>query len=246
MKKISILPVLSFGCLVVLASGSLAQTSNNIATWSVWNPPTTAYSGEESKNGNTYNYASGTIGRITFSDATFIDVSYSGEVIQGESSFLTTTNDSWAPSYAYTSSAVSNLPSNNDRIGLMGFGIGTSTLTFSAPVTGLVMNIFSLGTWVNNDMESWTFNHPFSIQSYQVGGNNQPFSSSENTLNGIESSGTITFADTFTELTWNISNPDLTAFTVGTLQSTVPEPSTYALLLLSGAASLWALKRRKS
>ena len=26
----------------------------------------------------------------------------------------------------------------------------------------------------------------------------------------------------------------------------VPEPSTYALLLLSGAASLWALKRRKS
>lgn len=28
--------------------------------------------------------------------------------------------------------------------------------------------------------------------------------------------------------------------------ATVPEPSTYALLLLSGAASLWALKRRKS
>jgi hypothetical protein len=26
----------------------------------------------------------------------------------------------------------------------------------------------------------------------------------------------------------------------------VPEPSTYALLLLSGAASLWVLKRRKS
>ena len=26
----------------------------------------------------------------------------------------------------------------------------------------------------------------------------------------------------------------------------VPEPSTYALLLLGGAASLWALKRRKS
>ena len=28
--------------------------------------------------------------------------------------------------------------------------------------------------------------------------------------------------------------------------ASVPEPSTYALLLLSGAASLWALKRRKS
>lgn len=31
-----------------------------------------------------------------------------------------------------------------------------------------------------------------------------------------------------------------------TYVATVPEPSTYALLLLSGAASLWALKRRKS
>jgi T5SS/PEP-CTERM-associated repeat protein/autotransporter-associated beta strand protein len=35
-------------------------------------------------------------------------------------------------------------------------------------------------------------------------------------------------------------------FTEGSLQVTVvPEPSTYALLLLGGAASLWALKRRK-
>ncbi len=32
----------------------------------------------------------------------------------------------------------------------------------------------------------------------------------------------------------------------GGLAFVVPEPSTYALLLLSGAASLWALKRRKS
>jgi formylglycine-generating enzyme required for sulfatase activity len=35
-------------------------------------------------------------------------------------------------------------------------------------------------------------------------------------------------------------------FNVGFRVATVPEPSTYALLLLSGAASLWALRRRKS
>ena len=33
---------------------------------------------------------------------------------------------------------------------------------------------------------------------------------------------------------------------IGFRVATVPEPSTYALLLLSGAASLWAFKRRKS
>jgi hypothetical protein len=38
-------------------------------------------------------------------------------------------------------------------------------------------------------------------------------------------------------------NPQVDAYIVAEL---VPEPSTYALLLLSGAASLWALRRRKS
>ena len=42
---------------------------------------------------------------------------------------------------------------------------------------------------------------------------------------------------------------DFTSATMGSLSvsaEVVPEPSTYALLLLSGAASLWALKHRKS
>lgn len=39
--------------------------------------------------------------------------------------------------------------------------------------------------------------------------------------------------------TWG--NPQFDAYIL-----TIPEPSTYALLLLSGAASLWALRRRKS
>jgi hypothetical protein len=43
-------------------------------------------------------------------------------------------------------------------------------------------------------------------------------------------------------------NRALSSTEVSTLYNTqsVPEPSTYALLLLSGAASLWALRRRKS
>jgi sulfatase modifying factor 1 len=64
---------------------------------------------------------------------------------------------------------------------------------------------------------------------------------------------------------WNNLNNELTAYdtmetasslfvrltdsessTIGFRVATVPEPSTYALLLLSGAASLWSLRRRKS
>ncbi len=44
-----------------------------------------------------------------------------------------------------------------------------------------------------------------------------------------------------------IWNRSLSSTEVGTLYSAVvPEPSTYALLLLGGATSLWAFKRRKS
>jgi formylglycine-generating enzyme required for sulfatase activity len=39
---------------------------------------------------------------------------------------------------------------------------------------------------------------------------------------------------------------DYAGHVLGFRVASVPEPSTYALLLLSGAASLWALKRRKS
>jgi hypothetical protein len=42
------------------------------------------------------------------------------------------------------------------------------------------------------------------------------------------------------------SNTDNFDLVFRTYVTPVPEPSTYALLLLSGAASLWALKRRKS
>jgi hypothetical protein len=46
---------------------------------------------------------------------------------------------------------------------------------------------------------------------------------------------------------FDFANADAAPLTIGQIEVTaVPEPSTYALLLLSGAASLWALKRRKS
>ena len=63
----------------------------------------------------------------------------------------------------------------------------------------------------------------------------QPFSDGLSSWNNYD----------FDEFTF--ANADTAPLTIGQIEVTaVPEPSTYALLLLSGAASLWALRRRKS
>lgn len=58
-----------------------------------------------------------------------------------------------------------------------------------------------------------------------------------------------TFSIDWDLISGDTNNPGYNNINVNTVEvvtTTVPEPSTYALLLLSGAASLWAFKRRKS
>jgi hypothetical protein len=73
---------------------------------------------------------------------------------------------------------------------------------------------------------SWYLNSPGSAPTSQ----NSSGYSFTSTLENFEGSG------------WSAAASDRYSISV----EAVPEPSTYALLLLSGAASLWALKRRKS
>jgi len=239
--KNTILPILvAFG---LIGSGS-AQLVNTTATYASWNAPTDPYSGYESKDGYNFNYASGTTGQITFNDSSQIGITYLGEVVQGESHFQTSVN-TWGPEYAFTSSTVSNLPNNGDQIGILGNGINTAKLSFSSPVSGLVMDIFSLGTWYGYQSETWTFDQPFTVLSQQSGGNNHPFSVYGNSLSGVEATGMIAFTGTFSSLSWTIYNPDLATFTVGTLQTTaVPEPSTYALFGIGALALIVAYRRK--
>ena len=114
--------ILSLLIAVGLIGSASAQLVNTTATYSSWNAPTDPYSGYESKDGYNFNYASGTTGQINFNGNSQIGITYLGEVVQGESHFQTSVN-TWGPEYAFTSSTVSNLPTNGDQIGILGNGI---------------------------------------------------------------------------------------------------------------------------
>lgn len=155
-----------------------------------------------------YNYASGTTGSITLPNSSVVGVTLSGEVMgsYSASAFGTANNAYWnTRNYAgstYLGANVPSLPSNSDRIWVGGYGISQQTLTFDAPVSNIVMNVWSLG---NPELiGSWSFNQPFVILSQNAGQNpGTPFAlqaSANNTLSGYEGAGTIQFTGTFTNL----------------------------------------------
>jgi hypothetical protein len=109
------------------------------------------------------------------------------------------------------------------------------TITFAKAVTNPVFAIWSLGQ--GGITASFDFNRPFTIQS---GGPSAEYGGSSiftttppgNDVFGIEGNGTIQFIGTFDSISW--TNPTFEnwyGFTVGTVDA-VPEPSTWAMLIL--------------
>lgn len=78
--------------------------------------------------------------------------------------------------------------------------------------------------------------------TFDQGGNVYEFAGAPNLIRG---GGYNQFGENDLRATWRGFYPsDVEGFNIGFRVATIPEPSTYALLLLGGA-SLWALKRRK-
>ena len=120
------------------------------------------------------------------------------------------------------------------------------TITFASPVIDPVMAIWSLGG--GSTSASFVFNAPFNIESGgatpEYGGT--PLTLVLNGVAGVEGNGTIQFQGTFTSISWN--NPQYEnwyGFTVGTV-SPVPEPSTWAMMLLGFAGVGFMAYRRKA
>jgi hypothetical protein len=209
-----------------------------------------------------YNYATGTNGTITMPDNSTVNVTLAGEIMgsYGASAFGTTDNAFWSNANyngtTYISTNVPTLPTNSDRIGVAGSGLPTQTLTFSSGVTNILMNIWSLGDDQGN-MGTWRFNQPFVILSQNAGQFPTPFalqSESNNTLNGYEGMGTIQFTGTFSELSWEVLNPEVYAvWNIGVTSASAPDPSPVpepgqvaaSILLLAGIAGYAWMKRRK-
>jgi hypothetical protein len=181
-------------------------------------------------------------GSATGTTANGLTITYSGELQN-----LVTNYPSWTPASSYVGGNVGNAPPQSGGI-LQLFGGATvpptDTITFSHAVTNPVFAIWSLGQGGIN--ASFNFNEPFTIQaggpSMEYGG--ESITSSGNTVFGAEGNGTIQFTGTFTTISW--TNPvfeNWYGFTVG---SAVPEPSTWAMMILGFLGVGFLAYRRKN
>jgi hypothetical protein len=218
-----------FRRLIFLGLGaSLALTPGAFADTTTWANIT---SGAAGTNGS----ASGNIGSVDFT--------YTGETYFVNLSGNTT--NYFQPTSTYTSATVTNAPTDGALIAITGTDT-EHTITFSAPVTGLIFSEVSLGQPSIDTM--YTFNQEFTVLSC---GPNATYGGGWFTLSGSEADGTIEFLGPITSLSWTGANPETwNGFDIGLLaQSTspVPEPSSLMLLgtgLLSGVAAMRRRLRR--
>jgi hypothetical protein len=241
--------------LLCIASGIFtlgSASATPVVNWISWDS-NSGYDYHQSgfkSDGNeyAYQYASGATGTLNLPNGSAVNVTLTGEVID-TSSFNTSSGDSsfWAlfPNGTFTSANVPLLPSNSDYIAQSGYALPNHTLTFSAPVSNLVMNIWSLG---GAEVSSYQFNQSFIILSQNnAGGVAQPFSVTGNTLSGQEASGTIQFTGTFTSLSWTVPAPEYySGWNIGVTSASVPEPSTYALFGIGAIGMLMVMRRKKT
>ena len=194
MKKISVLPLLIFGCLVVATESSTASVSTN-AIYLL--PPPAAPFGSDIALGNPGGVSWFNAAPPSFSLLSPATITFGGQSLSYEQNW-------YAASYgeAFTADTKDSFV----------------PLLVGQPIEVGYADSFYLA--LNTDNKSQTL-EDFGWVLLQW-----------------DEFGQLQLADSAVA-------DDEAGIIVGTLE-VIPEPSTYALLLLSGAASLWALRRRKS
>jgi hypothetical protein len=178
----------------------------------------------------------------TTADTTF---TYTGELESFVANY-----PSYTPTSTFSGGTVGNAPpQSNGIIQLFGDKGATDTITFATAVTNPVLAIWSLGQGGLSASFNFTSSEPFTIES---GGPSAEYSGSTITLGsgnsvlGSEGNGTIQFNGTFNSISWtNPTYENWYGFTVGTV-APVPEPSTWAMLLLGFAGLGYMAYRRNT
>lgn len=223
--------------LQALPSGATAPT----VSWISWTAPG---SYPLTTGVGSHAYASQALGTITMPGGSTVYVKLEGEILQSVSGFGISGSTFWSSaSYsgsgdAFKSENVPDLPSNSDRIAVMGTGSAVQTLSFYSDsarttpttVSNIVMPIYSLGG--GSTQGRWDFDHEFTILS----DNKPPLSfwtgmtkltvSGGWRLRANEGIGTIQFQGSFSSVSWTIDNPEYYAvWNMGATSAAPPSAS---------------------
>ncbi|MFE1574435.1 hypothetical protein ACFIQG_22005, partial [Comamonas odontotermitis] len=209
-----------FAGLIFMGISLYAQATPTL-TWAAWTAPAVYPLTATGPAGN-YSYTTQINGVLAMPNNSSVNVTLTGEVMSNSCYAVTNTEcgaaglyaSGWIyspaggtyPSGTFTSVNVPSLPSNANQITMAGFAPGATvhTLTFSQPVSNIVMVIGSLGN--AGGPATYTFTQDFAILSQDS--SRTAFVKNGTSLTGAESSGTIQFTGTFTSLTWTISQPE--------------------------------------
>jgi hypothetical protein len=163
------------------------------------------------------------VGTLTFGSQV-VHVSYSGDVYSGGG--LTTTVNNNAP--YYSSSNYTPPISLTDNISNDGGANNVHTISFDVPVVNPHFHVASMGA--PGTTVDWVFNFDFTVLSGTI---SRPAAM---TLRGTEDNGTIGFIGTFTSISWTTPVFENTTGFQFSVDDVAPEPGTYVLLALGGAA----------
>jgi hypothetical protein len=202
-----------------LASFAIVSSANAAVTWTNWTSGTPS---------TVTGSASGTMGADT--------VTYTGEM-----ECLNCFASNWSPASTWANIP----PPDNSGIQLFGSFGATDVVSFSSPVKDPVLAIVSLGQSGITASFNFTASEAFTLlgggPSSTWGGS--ALTRSGQTVDGAEGNGLVQFLGTYSSITW--TNPvyeDYYAVTVGT--SPIPEPSTWAMMLLGFVGLGYAGYRR--
>jgi PEP-CTERM motif len=209
---------------IALTFGASTQSANAVVIdWTTWSPTFTT--------GSTAGSATGTGG-----------ISYTGEL---QAVMFNTT--SFGPPGTFNGGNVNNAPpASGGIVQLFGSTGSTNTINFASAVVDPVFAIWSLGQPTEPASFVFTSAEPFTIES---GGPSAEYGGSGlalilNGVSGNEANGTIQFHGTFSSITF--TNPEFEnwyGFTVGV--SAVPEPATWAMMILGfGGVGFMAYRRK--